>query len=80
MSASRHRPGWSADERRDLAHVAAVVREWLDACDSPLYAHLAREIAGDPDMLALLAREAERVIAEAGLPAGSPVHLVDVGA
>jgi len=158
------RPGWVPQEMRDLAHVAAVVREWLDACDSPLYAHLAREIAGDPDMLALLARidnvpplnilfaavklavrpedalaawyphlagddarpvdgavyqafrgfaleraeeiehagrtrrtqtnevgraaailpwlasEAERIVAEAGLPAGSPVLLVDVGA
>jgi hypothetical protein len=158
------RPGWSAAERRDLDHVALVAQEWVEACDSPLYVHLALECAEDPSMLALIARidnipplnllfgavklsltpddmlaqwyphlagdearsvdaevfrvfrdyvlersewiveigrarrtqtnevgrcaavlpwvasEAARITADAGLPAGSPVHLVDVGA
>lgn len=50
------RPGWSLEERRDLQHVAAVVTEWIEACDSPLYVHFARECAADQDLLALIAR------------------------
>lgn len=50
------RPGWAQDERRDRDHVAAVVLEWIEACDSPLYVHLAQQCAQDRDMLALIAR------------------------
>lgn len=50
------RPGWAPAERRDLDHVAAVVTEWIEACDSPLYSHFAQECAQDRDMLALIAR------------------------
>lgn len=50
------RPGWSPEERRDREHVARVAEEWVEACDSPLYVHLALESARDPQMLALIAR------------------------
>lgn len=56
MTSGPHRPGWAPQERRDLSHVAAVVVEWIEACDSPLYAHLAREIAADAQMLTLVSR------------------------
>ena len=50
------RPGWSEAERRDRDHVSRVAREWVEACDSPLYVHLALECAEDPRMLDLIGR------------------------
>lgn len=47
----------AADGHRDLAEVARGVSRWADtAADSPLYAFLARRVAGDPELLALVAQ------------------------
>jgi hypothetical protein len=56
LSVNGGRPGWSPVERRDLDHVAAVVTEWIEACDSPLYVRFAKECARDREMLAIIAR------------------------
>jgi hypothetical protein len=55
-AAAPDRPEWTSADRRDLAHVARVAIEWVEACDSPLYVHLALECARDQHMLALIAR------------------------
>ncbi len=48
---------WDPTTRADPADVAAAVLRWADsAVDSPLYAYLARRIANDLDVLAVVAR------------------------
>ncbi|WNM24350.1 DUF2332 domain-containing protein [Demequina capsici] len=52
----RHRP-WTAEQRDDPEAFAAALHRWADsAVDSPLYEHLARRIAEDPRMRAVVAQ------------------------